>query len=53
MEKILNEENNLDHKTNTDMVEGPVERIFHAEIINAIKAMKSEKAAGPFKEMLK
>ena len=29
------------------MVKGSVERISHAEIINAIKAIKTEKAAGP------
>ena len=40
---IMNEENNRDQVTNADMVEG----ISHAEIINAIKAMKTGKAAGP------
>ena len=31
---------------NADMVEGPVERISHAEIVNAIKMVKTGKAAG-------
>ena len=47
MEKIMNEENNWDQVVNADMVEGPVERVSHAEIINAIKTMKTGKAAGP------
>ena len=40
---LMNEENNRDQVTDADMVEG----ISHAEIINAIKAMKTGKAAGP------
>ena len=43
----MNEESDRDQVTNADMVEGPVHRISHAEIINAIKAMKIGKAAGP------
>ena len=38
-EKITNEENDWDQVTNAEMI-GPEERIFHAEIINAMKAIK-------------
>ena len=45
----MNEENNWDQVTNTDKVEGPVEEIFHSEIINTNEAMKTGKAAGSSK----
>ena len=52
MEKITNEENNWDQVANADIVEGLVEGISLAEIINAIKAMKTEKASGPSEEIV-
>ena len=33
--------------TYADMMKRPVEGIFHTEIINVIKAMKTGKTAGP------
>ena len=43
----MNEEKNWVQVTNAAMVEGHVEKISRAEIINAIKAMKTGKAARP------
>ena len=43
----MNKKNNWDQVTNDDMVKGPVEGISHAEIINAMKAINTAKAAGP------
>ena len=31
----------------TDLVEGPVEKVAHNEIVEAIQGMKSRKATGP------
>ena len=46
MEKIMNEENNWDQMVETDVIEGPVERVTRKEIIEAMQKMKSGKAAG-------
>jgi len=47
MEKIMNEENSWDQDTDADMVEGPLEKVNCGKIVNAIKAMKPQKAHGP------
>ena len=46
MERIMNEENAWDHKVEAAMVEGPVEKISHKEMREAIRKMKRGKAAG-------
>ena len=46
MEKIINEENKRDHTVETDLVEGPVEKVACNEIVEAIQSMKSGKANG-------
>ena len=45
MEKIMNEENEWDHMVETDVVEGPVEKVACNEIVRAMQKMKSGKAA--------
>ena len=47
MEKIMNEENEWDCMVETDLVEGPVEKVAYNEIVEAIQGKKSGKAAGP------
>ena len=47
MEKIMNEENEWDHMVETDVVEGPVEKVARNEIVEAMQRMKSGKATGP------
>ena len=47
MEKIMNKENEWDHMVETDLVEGPVEKLACNEIVEAIQSMKSRKATGP------
>ena len=47
MEKIMNEENNLDRMVETDVAEGPVEKLVCNEIVEAIQSIKSGKATGP------
>jgi len=47
MEQIMNEENEWDHVAEANMIEGPVERITHHEIVKAIGSMKTRKAPGP------
>ena len=47
MEKILNEENEWNHLVETDVVEGPVEKVACNEIVEAMQKMKSEKETGP------
>ena len=49
MEKIMNEENEWDRMVETDLVEGPVEKVVRNEIVEAIQSMKSGKATGTFK----
>ena len=36
MEKIMNEENEWDHMVETDLVEGPVEKVVRNKIVEAI-----------------
>ena len=48
MEKIINEENEWDHMVETDLVEGPVEKLARNEIVKAIQSMKSGRTTGPF-----
>ena len=47
MEKIMNEENEWDHIVETDVVEGPVEKVARNEIVETMQKMKSGKATGP------
>ena len=47
MEKIINEENEWDHMVETDLVEGPVEKVAGNEIVEGMQKMKSGKATGP------
>ena len=47
MEKIMNKENEWDHMVETDIVEGPVEKVARNEIVEAMQRMKSGKATGP------
>ena len=49
MEKIMNEENDWNQITNADVVLSPMQRVTHAEIINAVKKMKLEKRLDPLK----
>ena len=46
MEKIMNKENEWDRMVETDVVEGPVEKVARNEIVEAIQSMKSGKATG-------
>ena len=49
MEKIMNEENEWDHVVKTDVVhlQGPVEKVAHNEIVEAMQKMKSRKVTVP------
>ena len=47
MEKIMNKKNKSDYMVETDVVEGPVEKVAHNEIVEAMQRMKSGKATGP------
>ena len=47
MEKIMNEENEFNHMTETDVLEGPVERVARNEIAKAMQKMKSGEATRP------
>ena len=49
MEKIMNKENEWDLMLETDLVEGPVEKVARNETVEAIQSMKSGKAAGTSK----
>ena len=46
MEKIMNEENEWDRMVETDLVEGPMEKVVRDEIVEAMQSMKSRKATG-------
>ena len=46
MEKIMNEEKEGDHMVETDVVEGPVEKMARNKIVEAMQSMKSGKATG-------
>ena len=43
----MNEENDWDHIAEASMVEGPIEKVTHEEMVVAIEALKPGKAAGP------
>ena len=43
----MNEEKEWDHVVETDVVEGPVEKVARNEIVEAMQKMKSGKATGP------
>ena len=45
--KIINEENEWDQMVETDIVEGPVEKVARNEIVEVMQKMKSGKATGP------
>ena len=47
MEEIINKENNWDHVTEADMVEGLIRKASREEMAMAIKVMKPGNAAGP------
>ena len=47
MEKIMSEEDEWDYMVETDLVEGPVEKVARNEIVEAIQSMKSRKATRP------
>ena len=47
MEKIMNEENEWDHMVETDVVEGPLEKVACNKIVEAMQKMKSGKVTGP------
>ena len=44
MEKIANKENKWDHMVETNVVEGPVEKVARNEIVEAMQKMNSGKA---------
>ena len=46
MKNIMNQENKWDHMVETDVVEGPVEKVACNEIVKAMQKMKSGKATG-------
>ena len=46
MEKLMNEENEWDHKISTEVKEGPADCIRMAEVRAALKEMKRHKAPG-------
>ena len=43
----MNEENECDYMVETDVIEGPVEKVACHEIVEAMGKMKSGKATGP------
>ena len=47
MEKIMDEENEWDHMVETDLVEGPLEKVACNEIVETMQKMESGKAIGP------
>ena len=49
MEKIMNEENKWERMVETDVVEGPVEKVARKKIVKTMQHMKSGKATGPSK----
>ena len=46
MKKIMNEENEWDQMVESDVVEGPVEKVARSEIVEAMQKMKSGRATG-------
>ena len=49
MEKIMHKENDWDHMTKASMLEGPIKKVSHKEMVIAIKLTKLEKEVGPLK----
>ena len=47
MERIMDEENNCDHKVEGDAVEGPAVCVSRYEVLQALNKMKTGKAHGP------
>ena len=47
MENIMNDKNKWNNKVETDVVEGPVEKVPRNEIVEAMQKMKLGKATGP------
>ena len=47
MEKIMDEENEWDHMVETDLVEGPLEKVPRNEIVETMQKMESGKATEP------
>ena len=47
MERIMNEENEWDQRTEAAMLEGPVEKVSREEVVRAMREMKTGKAVGP------
>ena len=43
----MNEDNEWDHMVETDVVEGPVEKVGRNEIVEAMQKIKPGKATGP------
>ena len=43
MKKVINEENDWDQMVESDVVEGPVEKVTRKEIFKAMQKMKSER----------
>ena len=43
----MNEKNEWDHMVETDVVDGPVDKVACNEIVKAMQRMKSGKATGP------
>ena len=53
MEKIMNGEKEWDHMVETTVVEEPMEKVIHDEIVEAMQKMKSRKAIVPSKVSVK
>ena len=47
MEKIMNKKNEWNQMVETDIIEGPVEKVTSKKIVEAMQKMKSGKATGP------
>ena len=47
MEKIINKENKWEQMVETDIAQGPVEKVARNQIVEAMQKMKSGKTAGP------
>ena len=48
-EKIMNEGNDWDQMTSTDVVFRPLQKVTHLEMMNAVKKMKCEERLDPLK----
>ena len=47
MEKIMNKENEWDHRMETGIVKGPVKEVARNEMVQTMPKMKSGKPTGP------